>query len=173
LELRNTKKIGSISLFLALALILSYLESFIPVLIPVPGIKIGLPNLVIIMVLYLYDFKTGALINVMRVLIAGFMFGNAFSIIYGLSGAILSLAVMAIMKKTKKFSIITVSTAGGIFHNIGQIIIAALVMGSYYIFTYLPVLLIGGLVTGLLIGVIARELLPRLKKIVYFETKDS
>lgn len=173
MELRNTKKIGSISLFLALALILSYLESFIPVLIPVPGIKIGLPNLVIIMVLYLYDFKTGALINVMRVLIAGFMFGNAFSIIYGLSGAILSLAVMAIMKKTKKFSIITVSTAGGIFHNIGQIIIAALVMGSYYIFTYLPVLLIGGLVTGLLIGVIARELLPRLKKIVYFETKDS
>lgn len=173
MELRNTKKIGSISLFLALALILSYLESFIPVLIPVPGIKIGLPNLVIIMVLYLYDFKTGALINVMRVLIAGFMFGNAFSIIYGLSGAILSLVVMAIMKKTKKFSIITVSAAGGIFHNIGQIIIAALVMGSYYIFTYLPVLLIGGLVTGLLIGVIARELLPRLKKIVYFETKDS
>ena len=96
MELRNTKKIGSISLFLALALILSYLESFIPVLIPVPGIKIGLPNLVIIMVLYLYDFKTGALINVMRVLIAGFMFGNAFSIIYGLSGAILSLVVMGL-----------------------------------------------------------------------------
>jgi len=173
LGVKSTKNIGITSLFLALALVLSYIETLLPVFIPIPGLKIGLPNLAIIIVLYLYDFKTASLINVMRIFIAGFMFGSAFSIVYSLSGAFLSMIIMTIMKKTKKFSIVTVSSAGGIFHNLGQIIMAAIVMENYYIFTYFPVLFVGGIITGIVIGIIARELLPRLRKIIGFEIKGS
>ncbi|MBP7058870.1 MAG: Gx transporter family protein [Lachnospiraceae bacterium] len=173
LGVKSTKNIGITSLFLALALVLSYIETLLPVFIPIPGLKIGLPNLVIIIILYLYDLKTASLINVMRIFIAGFMFGSAFSIVYSLAGAFLSMIIMALMKKTRKFSIVTVSSAGGIFHNLGQIIMAAIVMENYYIFTYFPVLFIGGLITGIVIGIIARELLPRLRKIIGFEIKES
>jgi len=173
LGVKSTKNIGITSLFLALALVLSYIETLLPVFIPIPGLKIGLPNLVIIIILYLYDLKTVSLINVMRIFIAGFMFGSAFSIVYSLAGAFLSMIIMALMKKTRKFSIVTVSSAGGIFHNLGQIIMAAIVMENYYIFTYFPVLFIGGLITGIVIGIIARELLPRLRKIIGFEIKES
>ena len=173
LGVKSTKNIGITSLFLALALVLSYIETLLPVFIPIPGLKIGLPNRVIIIILYLYDLKTASLINVMRIFIAGFMFGSAFSIVYSLAGAFLSMIIMALMKKTRKFSIVTVSSAGGIFHNLGQIIMAAIVMENYYIFTYFPVLFIGGLITGIVIGIIARELLPRLRKIIGFEIKES
>lgn len=173
LGVKSTKNIGITSLFLALALVLSYIETLLPVFIPIPGLKIGLPNLVIIIILYLYDLKTASLINVMRIFIAGFMFGSAFSIVYSLAGAFLSMIIMALMKKTRKFSIVTVSSAGGIFHNLGQIIMAAIVMENYYIFTYFPVLFVGGIITGIVIGIIARELLPRLRKIIGFEIKES
>ncbi len=149
-------------MFLALALILSYVESLIPFFFGVPGMKLGLPNLVIVMILYCMGTKEAYLISIVRVLLSGFLFGNLFSIGYSLAGAMLSLTVMMLLKRTGKLKVITVSAIGGICHNIGQLIVAALVVESYNILYYTPVLLIAGLITGIIIGVISQEMILRL-----------
>lgn len=133
-----SKKVPLLGMFVAFAVILSYVESCILVL-GIPGMKIGLANLAIIIVLYLEGTKEAAVCNFVRILIVGFMFGNLFSIFFALAGATLSMIVMVIMKKTNKFSIMIVSMFGGIFHNIGQIVVASFVVDNYYIFGYLPI----------------------------------
>lgn len=158
------KNLAFSGLFLALALILSYVESLIPFFFGVPGMKLGLTNLVIVVVLYCMGPKEAYLISIVRVFLAGFMFGNMFSIIYSLAGAILSLSVMTLLRRTDRLKVITVSAVGGICHNVGQLIVAAIVVETYNIFYYLPVLLIAGLLTGLLIGFISQELILRLKR---------
>ena len=158
------------AIFLALALILSYVESLIPFFFGVPGMKLGLPNLVIVLILYCMGTKEAYLISIVRVLLAGFLFGNLFSIGYSLAGALLSLTIMMLLKRTNKFKVITVSAVGGICHNIGQLIVAALVVESYNIFYYTPVLLIAGLSTGIIIGLISQELILRLRR---FFPKDN
>ena len=140
-----SKKVPLLGMFVAFAVILSYVESCIPVL-GIPGMKIGLANLAI------------------RILIVGFMFGNLFSIFFALAGATLSMIVMVIMKKTNKFSIMIVSMFGGIFHNIGQIVVASFVVDNYYIFGYLPILILTGAVTGAIIGIVSRLVLDRIDK---------
>ena len=159
------KKTAYMGLLCAAAIILGYVESLFPVFAGVPGMKIGLPNLAVVMVLYLYTWKEALAVSFVRILVIGFLFGNAFSILYSLSGGILSFLVMFLMKKTDKFSCVSVSITGGISHNIGQIIVAAWIVNSYNVFFYVPVLLFAGLVTGLLIGVIAKEVIVRLKNI--------
>jgi len=149
-------------MFLALALILSYVESLIPFFFGVPGMKLGLPNLVIVMILYCMGTKEAYMISIVRVLLSGFLFGNLFSIGYSLAGAMLSLTIMMLLKRTGKLKVITVSAIGGICHNIGQLIVASLVVESYNIFYYMPVLLIAGLITGIIIGVISQEMILRL-----------
>ena len=146
--------------FTALALIFSYVESLIPFHIGIAGVKLGLANLIIA----LYKTNVGAayLLSVTRVVLSGFIFGNLFGILYSLAGALTSLTVMALMKKNQGFSVMGVSVAGGVFHNIGQLIIAILVVENVSIAYYLPVLLIAGLVTGLIIGITANEMLKRL-----------
>lgn len=156
------KSVAFWAMFLALALILSYVESLIPFFFGVPGIKLGLPNLVIVMILYCMGTKEAYLISIVRVLLAGFLFGNLFSIAYSLAGAMLSLTVMMLIKRTGKLKVITVSAIGGICHNIGQLIIASLFVESYSIFYYTPVLLIAGLITGVIIGLISQEMILRL-----------
>ena len=156
------KNVAFWAMFLALALILSYVESLIPFFFGVPGMKLGLPNLVIVMILYCMGTKEAYLISIVRVLLSGFLFGNLFSIGYSLAGAMLSLTVMMLLKRTGKLKVITVSAIGGICHNIGQLIVAALVVESYNIFYYTPVLLIAGLITGIIIGVISQEMILRL-----------
>lgn len=151
--------------FTALALIFSYIELLIPVNFGIPGAKLGLANLVIVAVLYKTDWKEAALLSVVRIVLAGFMFGNLFGILYSLSGGLLSLAVMALLKRTGAFSVIGVSMAGGVSHNIGQLIMAALVVETYAVGYYLPVLLIAGMITGIFIGIAARELLKRLESV--------
>ena len=159
------KSVAFWAMFLALALILSYVESLIPFFFGVPGMKLGLPNLVIVMILYCMGTKEAYLISIVRVLLSGFLFGNLFSIGYSLAGAMLSLTIMMLLKRTGKLKVITVSAIGGICHNIGQLIVASLVVESYNIFYYTPVLLIAGLITGIIIGVISQEMILRLGRL--------
>ena len=158
------RKTAFMGLFLALAMICSYIETLIPFSVGIPGIKLGLANVVVLM-LYSVGTKEALLVSLLRIVLVGILFGNAFSILYSLSGGILSFLVMFLMKKTDKFSCVSVSITGGISHNIGQIIVAAWIVNSYNAFFYVPVLLFAGLVTGLLIGVIAKEVIVRLKNI--------
>lgn len=161
--MKMKKKVAFLGVFLALALIFSYIETWIPNVFGVPGIKLGLANIVIVILLFRFGTKEAYGISVARVILAGFLFGNLASILYGLAGAMLSLTVMLLLKKTGKFKVITVSAVGGICHNVGQLIVAILVLENYRISYYLPVLLISGLVTGILIGIVAQEVILRLR----------
>lgn len=154
--------------FTALALIFSYIETLIPIQFGVPGIKLGLANLIIVIVLYRTGWQEALLLSVVRVVLAGFIFGNLFSIVYSLAGGILSLAVMALLKKTERFSVIGISIAGGVCHNIGQLIVAMVVVETYQVGYYLPVLLIAGVITGAVIGAVAGEVLKRIRNL-YFQ----
>lgn len=142
------------------------MELLIPVNFGIPGAKLGLANLVIVIVLYKTDWKEALLLSVVRIILAGFLFGNLFGILYSLAGGILSLAVMALLKRTGAFSVIGVSMAGGVSHNVGQLIMAMLVVETYAVGYYLPVLLIAGLITGTMIGIAGREMLKRLDRVV-------
>ena len=165
--MKNRKNRAAVfGVFTALALIFSYVELLIPINFGIPGAKLGLANLVIVIVLYKTDWKEALLLSVVRIILAGFLFGNLFGILYSLAGGILSLAVMTLLKKTGAFSVIGVSMAGGVSHNVGQLIIAMLVVETYAIGYYLPVLLITGLITGTLIGIAGREMLKRIDRIV-------
>lgn len=154
-------KAAYFGVFTALALIFSYIELLIPIQFGVPGMKLGLANLVIVIFLYKRNAKEAMLLSVVRILLAGLMFSNLFSILYSLAGGILSLIVMAVFKKLETFSVIGVSIAGGIAHNMGQLVIAMVVVETYRIGYYFPILLITGMVTGMLIGVISNEVLKR------------
>ena len=154
--------------FTALALIFSYIETLIPTQFGVPGIKLGLANLIIVIVLYRTGWREALLLSVVRVVLAGFIFGNLFSIVYSLAGGIFSLAVMALLKKTERFSVIGISIAGGVCHNIGQLIVAMVVVETYQVGYYLPVLLIAGVITGAVIGAVAGEVLKRIRNL-YFQ----
>lgn len=158
---RNTAYLG---MYLALALICSYVESLIPFYFGVPGVKLGLTNIVVVLLLYTIGAKEAFGISLMRILLAGFLFGNPFSILYSLSGGILSFLVMYLLKKTEKLKVITVSVAGGLMHNMGQLLVAALVVENYHVLYYLPVLLIAGFVTGFLIGILSQEIIIRIGK---------
>lgn len=155
-------KIAYWGVFLALALVCSYVESLIPISFGIPGVKLGLTNIVVILMLYTIGAKDAILISVLRIILAGFMFGNAFSIIYSLAGGILSFVVMLLLKNTGKLKILSISTAGGISHNVGQLIVAALVVENYNILFYVPVLIIAGIITGFLIGLLAGEIVFRI-----------
>lgn len=153
-------------IFTALALIFSYVESLIPIHFGVPGIKLGLANLLIVIFLYKRNAKEALLLSVIRIVLSGFLFANLFSILYSLAGGILSLAVMTYLKKRGTFSVVGISIAGGVAHNLGQLVVAMLVVETYRVGYYFPVLLIAGVLTGMLIGIVAAEILKRLKNIV-------
>lgn len=149
-------------LFTALAMIFGYVEAILPISIGIPGVKLGLANLVVVFALYRLRPLEAFWINVVRIILVSFMFGNLSMMIYSLAGGVLSFAVMALLKKSRKFSIYGVSVAGGVFHNVGQLIVAMLVLETASLVYYGPVLLISGLVTGLLIGIVAQEVLKRI-----------
>ncbi len=151
--------------FTALALIFSYVESLIPINFGIPGVKLGLANLILIIAMYKMSIREVYLLAVSRIVLAGFLFANLFSIIYSLAGGLLSLTVMYFLKKSERFSLMGISMAGGVSHNVGQLMMAMFVLESFNIAYYFPVLLISGLLTGLVIGIIAGEMLKRLKNI--------
>ncbi|NBI90448.1 Gx transporter family protein [Lachnospiraceae bacterium] len=153
------KKTAYMGLFLAAALILSYVESLIPFYFGIPGVKLGLANLAVLFALYRYGWKEALCLNIMRVLLAGFLFGNLFTITYSLAGAAASFTIMCALKKLGSFSIMGISMAGAVSHNIGQILVAYFVTKTAGVVFYLPMLLVAGLITGLLIGLAAKEVL--------------
>lgn len=155
-------KTAYLGVFLAAAMICSYVETLIPFHFGIPGVKLGLTNIVVIMMLYLTGAREAFLVSMVRILLTGLLFGNIFSIIYSLSGGILSFLVMFLLKKTDRLGCVSVSTAGGISHNLGQILAASLLIHDFHIMYYIPVLLIAGLITGLLIGLLGQELILRL-----------
>lgn len=160
----KAKKIALFGMMVALAFAFSYFESLIPLDFVVPGVKLGLANLVVVIALYLMKPGEAFSIAIIRIFLAGLTFGNVYSIAYSLCGGILSFLVMYLVRKTK-LSVIGVSMLGGICHNIGQIIVAAIVMGTSRIAYYLPVLLVAGLITGLLLGVISKLVIERFEKV--------
>lgn len=159
---RVTHKISLVAVFIALAMILSYIETLFPTSLLIPGVKLGLANLVVLIPLYRYGFWEALVISVTRVILVGITFGSPFTIIYGLTGAILSLLVMASAKKYLPLSMVGVSVLGGISHNIGQLVVAAIIINNQKMFFYLPILLVAGVVTGLIIGLLSRKVYSHL-----------
>ena len=162
----STKKIALCGVLTALAMIFSYIESVIPVPIPVPGIKLGVANIAVITILYVLGVKEAIVINLLRIVLTSLLFGNVNSFLFSISGAALSLTIMIIMKKLDFFSCIGVSVCGGVTHNIGQIIAAVFIMGSEAIVFYLPVLIVSGVFTGVVIGVVSGIVAKHVRKVV-------
>ncbi len=160
----SARTIALLAMMIALALVFSYVESLIPINFGIPGVKLGLANLVIVTALYLMGGGQALLISVVRIILAGILFGNMFSILYSLAGGLLSLAVMVLIKRTGKVSVVTVSVFGGISHNIGQLLVAMAVVENLKLAFYLPVLLLSGFLTGLVIGIVCRLVLPRIRR---------
>ncbi len=160
----KAKNAAYFGIMVALAFTLSYLESLIPFNFGIPGVKLGLANLVVVAALYFGGIKMALPVAVIRILLAGITFGNVNSLLYSLGGGMLSLLVMWLLRNSR-LSVIGVSIAGGVTHNIGQIIVAAIIMGTNKIAYYLPVLLVAGTVTGLLIGIAAKLIIERLPDI--------
>jgi heptaprenyl diphosphate synthase len=160
----KSNKLAYLGIFTSLALILSFVESQIPPLMAIPGVKLGIPNIAILFILYKVGWKEAALVNLVRVFIVGLLFGSLVSIMYSFAGAFLSLFGMILLKKSNWFSCVTVSVIGGILHNVGQIIMACLVTVTSELMYYLPVLIISGTVAGILIGIVAGILLKRMEK---------
>ena len=161
----KTKKVAMLGLTIALAMIMSYIEALVPLSFAVPGIKMGLANIVIIFVLYKIGTKEAILVSLIRVILVSLLFSNVMAMAYSIAGAVLSLSVMWLLKKTDKFSFVGVSIAGGIMHNVGQIIMAVILLGTEQIALYLPVLIITGTVTGVVIGIVSGLVINRFKKI--------
>ena len=161
--MKNTNKIALYGILVALALILSYVELQIPAFIAIPGMKLGLTNIVVLVALYMLDLKSAMGINIVRIVVVSILFGNAMSFSFSLVGGMLSTIVMILLHKSKKFKIIGVSAAGGITHNIGQILTAMVLMDTKAIAWYLPILWISGIFSGVVIGIIGGILCERLR----------
>lgn len=155
-------------MLIALAFILSFVETLIPIQLGIPGVKLGLANLVTIVGLYTVGIRGTVMVSLTRIVLVGFTFGNMFSMIYGLAGGALSLLVMVLLKKKNWFSQIGISIGGGIAHNVGQICIAAVVVQTGGVFYYLAVLLVAGTVAGTLIGLLGGIITERIKTLAVF-----
>jgi len=168
-ERQAAKSAALYGLLIALAFIFSYVEAMIPIPVPVPGVKLGLANLVNVVGLYTVGTVGTAAVSLVRIVLVGFTFGNTFSMLYGLAGGIASLAVMILMKRSGWFGKVGVSITGGIFHNIGQLSVAAFVTRTAGVFSYLPVLLAAGVITGASIGMLGGMVTERIIRVSYFE----
>ena len=158
------KRVSFYGILVALAFIASYIEVLIPFNFHVPGMKLGLANIVVLIALYFGGIRAGITVSLVRIILVGFTFGNPYSAIYGLSGGILSFMVMILLKKTDFFGILGVSMAGGVTHNIGQLFCAMVLLRLPAVFSYLSYLMFVGIITGALIGIIAGEILKRVAK---------
>lgn len=150
----SSKKIAYCGLLTTVALLLSYVERMLAIPMIVPGMKLGLANVAVLIALYILDNKTAFSISILRILISALLFTGFASFLYSASGALLSFTVMAFCKKTNIFSMIAVSILGGISHNIGQIIIACIIVENIGLFYYMPFLIILGIATGFITGIL-------------------
>lgn len=159
----NNRIVALTGVFIALALVLSYLESLIPVFAAVPGIKLGIANIVTMLAMYKLGVKPAIVISVGRIVLSGILFGNLYVIIYSLAGGVLSICVMIILKKIKLFSVVGVSVAGAVAHNAGQIIVAVFLMENVNILYYLPVLIISGGIAGTMVGILTVYIIKNIR----------
>lgn len=150
-----SKKVARLGIFVALAMVFSYIEVLIPFHFGIPGVKLGIANVVVVVGLYLLSVPEVLMISVVRIVLSGLLFGNGVSILYSLAGGMLSFFAMWLLKKVKGFSLVGVSIAGGVMHNVGQLMAAAWILGNLRIAVYFPVLLVAGLLTGSMIGLLA------------------
>lgn len=158
------KRVAYMGMLTALAFVFSYIEFLLPINLGVPGIKLGLANLVVIIALYMMDARRAFTLSLVRILLTGLTFGNPASMIYSLAGGMLSLAIMILARKCKIFSVTGVSILGGVFHNVGQILVAAVVVETASLLYYLPVLVLSGTVAGVAIGILASVIIRRLSR---------
>ena len=162
----ETKNITVMALFSAVAIIFSYIEAILPpIWSAIPGIKVGLANIVTVTLLYKFSIKEASIVAFIRIIIIALLFGNAMTLIYSIAGFVLSVAIMAILKRTNLFSTVGVSIAGGVFHNLGQIIVAMLLLQTKEIGYYMIVLAITGTVAGILIGIASNLMLKYSNKL--------
>lgn len=158
----RTKRLALSAILAALAMILSYIEALIPMPVPIPGIKLGLANLIVIIAIYRLGFKYAFIINCVRILTAGLLFTGLFGVIYSFAGGLLSIIVMYVLHKTGLFSIVGISMAGGVAHNLGQLAAACFIMSNIKLMSYFSVLLFSGMISGILIGIAANLLQDKL-----------
>lgn len=158
----NTKKLALTAVLISLAMVLSYVEKLIPVFAAIPGVKIGLANIVVIFALYKLGIKEAFTISLFRVLLSSLLFGSVLSLAYSLSGAIVSLVAMALLMKTKIFTPAAISVVGGVLHNMAQLLIASFIIGSDILKYYSPILIISGICAGIIIGLVSATLIKRI-----------
>jgi heptaprenyl diphosphate synthase len=156
------RRVALTGMMASLALIFSYVEVLFPFNAGIPGVKLGLANLVPLIILYRLDARYAFAANLIRVILAGLLFSGLFAALYSLAGSLTSFLVMYLLKKTRLFSVIGVSTAGGVFHNLGQLIVAMLAVSGPQLFHYMPVLIISGMIAGIIVGIGAAILLDRI-----------
>lgn len=160
--MKKTRRVVFLAMTVAVAMVLSFVESQIPAFVAVPGVKIGLANLAVIFSLFVFGWREALAVSLVRVLLVSLLFGNAVGWLYSLSGALLSFLVMLALRGTGKFSVLGISVAGGVFHNIGQIAAAMVVLRSEGVLYYLPPLLLSGTIAGAVIGIASVILIDRL-----------
>lgn len=160
----KTRRLAMAGMFTAVMFILSYLESLLPAFFGVPGIKPGLANIPVMVALFILDWKLAAAMSIVRVILSGLTFSGLFACIYSLAGAVLSLLVMCLVKKLKLFTVVGMSVSGGVAHNLGQIIVACLMLGKSVMY-YFPVLVVSGIAAGVLTGLITAGILSKVKKV--------
>ncbi len=163
---KTAKWVALYGMLISLAFIFSYIEAVIPIPIPIPGVKLGLANLVSIVGLYTVGIKGTIAVSLVRIVLVGFTFGNLSSMIYSLAGGTVSLIFMILLKKTGKFSQVGVSIMGGIGHNIGQLTAAALITETAGVFYYLPFLMVAGVIAGAVIGLLGGLVTARIQSVV-------
>lgn len=159
----RTKKVAVMGLSVALAMILSFVESQIPAFVAIPGVKVGLANIAVVFTLYKLGWREAAMISLIRVFLVTLLFGNLGLLWYSLAGAVLSLLGMMLLKKTGLFSEIAVSVVGGVLHNVGQLAMASILMETDLLLYYLPFLLLFGVIAGVVIGLLAGVMVRRIK----------
>ena len=159
----NTKKMTQLALAISLAMILSFIERRIPAFVAVPGVKVGLANIAVIFMLYKFGVKEAITVSVIRVILVALLFGSVVSLFYSISGALLSFAVMLTLKKLTPLKEVTVSVAGGVMHNVGQIIAASIMLETNVVAYYLPFLILSGTIAGIVVGLAAALLIKRIK----------
>ncbi len=159
----KTRRVALLGMLAGLAMILSYVESQIPNPVPIPGVKLGLANMAVVFALYSLGFREAGMISLVRVGMVSILFGSGVSLLYSLAGAALALCTMGLLRRTDKFTPVAVSVAGGVMHNVGQIMVACLLLSRNLFFYYLPFLLLSGTVCGAAIGVVSGILVERVK----------
>ena len=159
----NTKKLTTLAVTVAVAMILSFVESRIPPIVPIPGVKVGLANIAVIFALYKMGWREAITVSLVRVALVALLFGSVVSLAYSFAGALLSLSLMIILRKIGIFTEVAVSVVGGITHNIGQILVAFLLLETEVVFYYLPFLMVSGVIAGIGVGVVSALLVKKVK----------